>query len=133
MRTPIETAVYLSREQIAKFFSKYLIEAVPQTSDKEEYRQLAQIRINAWCKKWIPRLYGIHPGEPQWRMACLSEFILLLEPYGIANWHSMRTNWNWEETTEFPLYLVGVLKPYDLIYTLLATVGSLPKRNIRRG
>lgn len=38
---------------------------------------------NEYCKKWIPLLYGVHPGEPDYLKSCHLELLSTL-PVSVA-------------------------------------------------
>lgn len=113
----------LSRSDIAK-----------QLGDNPE-RSAGDIRLEPeeFCNKWIPKIYGIQPGESLYTKACIEEFLLILGTTGLTE-RSIRSNWSWlGGQRRYPSYLPIVLRLVDRQYGVLDLLGYLPTRQVSRG
>lgn len=83
-----------------------------------------------FCEIWIPKLYGIYPGENLYRKACIQEMTRHL-PAEASNAYR---NWHWTNgRTEYPKYLPAFLELLDQKYAILEKLDALPRYTISRG
>ena len=87
-----------------------------------------------FCELWIPKIYGVYPGEELYVKACIKEFITLIRPIGFTE-RLIRANWVWmgERKHKYPEYLGVILGLAHKQYSALECLGSLPRRTIERG
>lgn len=81
--------------------------------------------------RWIEKIYGVFPDEPNYRQACLTELMINLN--GVVTRESIIANWRWEgEKQQFPNYLPAMLFQIHLRYCLLDALNLLPRRSLYR-
>lgn len=114
-------------EQIGSFLMKHIPLEITEIPKKDEqYKVRNKQFVDSFCRKWIPRLYGINEYNPQYRTACLCEFIRWYVVFGIAiNYNTAKAHWYWEAETQgsVPDKLRMVAGFADIIYSILWGLG----------
>ncbi|MEH2393853.1 MAG: hypothetical protein V7K21_20040 [Nostoc sp.] len=100
------------------------------TLTPEAYRKIQQregrLEPQEFCEKWIPKLYGVYPGEYLYRKACILEFLRLLPQ--VVEFQTIEKNWKWGTSRDsYPKYLASVLLLADQMYKVREALGVLPK------
>lgn len=93
--------------------------------EREQYK----VEPEEFCEKWIPKLYGIEPGQHFFKLACIQEFKKHLDNLDVD---SAYKNWRWGDNVkeQYPQYLPSVLKLLDKQYSALEILGGLPRYSI---
>lgn len=116
---------------LEKYITSYLIKRIPieityLPQKDEEYKIRNKEFVDSFCRKWIPRLYGVNNLYPQYRNACLCEFIRWHIVFGIAiNYNTAKAHWYWEPETrgDVPDKLKMIAGIADIIYSILWRLG----------
>jgi hypothetical protein len=83
-----------------------------------------KVNIEEFCSIWIPKLYGIHPGEYGYKKACILELVKLTE--NAITYESIRRHWKWEDgKQDYPIYINPLLSLAHQRYAVLEALGKL--------
>ncbi|BAZ39440.1 hypothetical protein NIES4101_53930 [Calothrix sp. NIES-4101] len=92
-------------------------------------RQETTVNVSEFCEKWIPKIYGVQPGERGYRTACVSELAQIVGT--LASFQSIYTNWNIKDDENgYPKYVKQMLDFADKEHTIAETLGLLPRKQI---
>ena len=124
--TPHQISVMIGK-QIKNYLIKFLPIEITELPRKDDYYRTRNKQfVNRFCSKWIPRLYGVTDDYPQYRNACLCEFIRWHVAFGIPiNYETAKNHWYWEPDRQgdVPDKLKIVAGFADIIYSILWGLG----------
>ena len=114
-------------EQLTSYLMKRIpLEITELPTKDEDYKLHNKQFVDSFCRKWIPRLYGVTSEYPQYRNACLCEFIRWYVVFGIPiNYDTVRDHWYWEPDAcgHIPDKLKIVAGFADILYSILWGLG----------
>jgi len=72
--------------------------------------------IETFCSEWIPKLYGLLPGEYGYKKACIVELVRIIG--GEITFSNIQKNWKWGEGRhDYPkVYVDRLLELTDARY-----------------
>jgi len=84
------------------------------------------VGIDEFCQLWIPKLYGVLPGEYGYKKACIVELRRLLN--NTVSFRSIEVNWRWDGgQKKYPAYIDPYLVLAHQLYLIKEALGVLPK------
>ena len=100
------------------------------TDNQHSISKRPAVHPKDFCLEWIPKLYGIQPGETYFTKACIREFIRQCEGMNL-NEANIRSNWSWMgERDKFPDYLPVIRGHVHKQYRALEALEALPRYNL---
>lgn len=93
-----------------------------------------EISTDDFFKTWIPKLYGVFPGESLYKAACIKEIIDLC--HNKVSKTTITQRWCWEPNSHryyVPDYFQAIIILAHRIYLAATALNSLPRKNIHTG
>ena len=113
-------------------YHEFTVQVMPVLTP-DSYRKIqsreGKLEPQEFCEKWIPKMYGVYPGEYLYRKACIQEFAKLL-PEAVDH-KTIERNWRWGTQNDYyPRYLPAVLLLADQMYKVREALDVLPRHTV---